>query len=214
MVQSWLCTRDIQRTNVNPASLLYLVRGFGPWVDQASAIGIKKGRLPPPLNLFLAIILFGVGLVGEICYWIRRCYHWFQRHSGCAKNGSTEHNSDDDGDGGRGGGGGGGDDDGRAPAHGQAGSRSKQEGHTERQIDKNADDAKKADGVFTPLSQRKKALIGGALERLMFACTMGLVALVLSTALWVVSIPSITGRIVRWMSVSWRKPASPFRWRI
>ncbi|CAM9492651.1 unnamed protein product [Ectocarpus sp. 12 AP-2014] len=54
-----------------------------------------------------------------------------------------------------------------------------------------------------PIAKRE---VGG-LERLLFALTMGPVALALSSVLWAISIPSLAGRIVRWMlAVAERKP--------
>ncbi|CAN0155634.1 unnamed protein product [Ectocarpus sp. 6 AP-2014] len=53
-----------------------------------------------------------------------------------------------------------------------------------------------------------KRAVGG-MERLLFALTMGPVALALSSVLWAISIPSLAGRIVRWMlcqAVADRKP--------
>lgn len=52
---------------------------------------------------------------------------------------------------------------------------------------------------YSPLSEERAVIaLQGALERLIFAFTMGLFALVGTVILWVVSLPSVALRIVRW----------------
>lgn len=41
-------------------------------------------------------------------------------------------------------------------------------------------------------------VLEGALQRLLFACSMGLFAFAGSAVLWVVSLPSVAMRIMRW----------------
>lgn len=176
-------------------------------MNQASAHGIESGRLPPPLNILMGFIWVGVDLVGVVYSYFGHCGSFPD-----AKHDSTRNNSGGGGSGGVRGGDGTGDVAGdvgeeAAPAFGGSGSGSK-EGNANSEISDTGPPAvgqtqsdPKTDSK--PLSQQQEAMIlGGALERLLFSCTMGLVALVMSAALWVVSILSLTGRIVRWILVS------------
>ena len=162
----------------------------------------------------MGFILVCVDLAGELYYQFGHC-----GSSANAKSAATENSSS----GGRSGGVSGGDaiDDGTCDADGEGaapafetpGSESKQAdaddeiGNTVSSAvglkrGDSKDESNSSNG-FTPLSQQQKTVVlAGALERILFAFTMGLAALALSAALWAVSILSLTGRIVRWMSVS------------
>lgn len=219
-----------------------LIPHDGPRTCQASAAVVEGGRLPTPLNLFEAVVLLVVDIVGEIWYWghfvCTRCKGGddgvkvrephglgvkrpkadaagFGGAAGGAagaaggaagspgidpaapccelpETGVANH-------GGRGGGDDGGDSGGGVRS---AGSNI----HTCTIITGNTTGNTAGDsshGDFTPVTELPsiKRLRAGV-ERLLFACTMGLLALALSALLWVVSLPSITGRIVRWMMVS------------
>lgn len=68
-----------------------------------------------------------------------------------------------------------------------------------RMSDSNGGGEEEGDDEFRPLSQTNAMLaLQGALQRLLFACSMGLLALAGSALLWVVSLPSVAMRILRW----------------
>jgi len=166
-------------------------------VCQASSDGIEKRRLPPPLNIFMAALLFIVDLIGALSRCCRESDAPGAGESGeFGDTGSTAANN-----------GGGGVAAGAAPASGSGppGSSGTRASNADRYA--GSKDAANNDGTTKPspkaLSQTNVALIlRGALERLLFACSMGLAALALSAALWVLSLPSVVGRVVRWMPVS------------
>ncbi|CAN0000111.1 unnamed protein product, partial [Laminaria digitata] len=61
------------------------------------------------------------------------------------------------------------------------------------------DDDELDEDHFRPLSQTNGVLVlQGTLQRLLFACSMGLLALAGSAVLWLVSLPSVAMRILRW----------------
>lgn len=173
---------------------------------QASADGIENRRLPPPLNIFMAVLLCIVDFVGALILCLHGAVIWCYRRA-CDDPGRGE--SGEAGDTGINAG----DEDGGGVAADAAPvSGSGPRGSLGIRASKTADHAGSKGAAKNgrtrrpaskALSQRNTWLIvRGAVERLLFALTMGLAALALSAVLWVLSLPSIVGRVVRWMLVS------------
>ncbi|CAN0037159.1 unnamed protein product, partial [Scytosiphon promiscuus] len=159
---------------------------------QASASGVEKGLLPPPFNLFMVLLMVVVDFVGEGWHLLDKCI----RCCGGTAGQSTPATAP-------------------LAAAADPGALAEEEQPSKR--DQPATDTSDApshargselsrvkfdESADRGDSPRMKTL-RGALERLLFACTMGVFAVGVNALLWALSLLSVAGRIVRWIMVSW-----------